>query len=245
MRLIIWNIHKGIGARDRHYAPGRIASVLGHYQPDVVLLQEVDDGAPRSGRDPQAQMLAEALEMPHVAFGPNVKLKVGRYGNATLSRHPIAEHRNVDLTLPMKKRRGALYTKLHAQVRGHRYSVHLFNIHLGLAGMERRWQTKKLVDRVPLSGLRRGSRVIVAGDTNDWAGALPYGSLGRDGFRCVTGIGAKAIRTFPSWKPVGALDKIFLRGPVSTHHVFRSRMALAREASDHIPIIVDLDLGAT
>ena len=44
-RLLTWNIHKGIGGIDRRYRPDRIVEVIRHYEPDVVLLQEVDEGA--------------------------------------------------------------------------------------------------------------------------------------------------------------------------------------------------------
>src|SRR4029077_3714533 len=39
-QLITYNIHKGIGGIDRRYRPERIIEALGHYHPDVVLLQE-------------------------------------------------------------------------------------------------------------------------------------------------------------------------------------------------------------
>src|SRR6185436_5259721 len=89
VRLLTWNIHKGIGGVDRRYSPGRVTEVLKHYDADVVLLQEVDDGVPRSGNDRQVDLIADVLDYKHRAFGGNVRLKVGCYGNATLSRFPI------------------------------------------------------------------------------------------------------------------------------------------------------------
>ncbi len=242
MRLLTWNIHKGLGSKDRRYDPERMTTVLRHYQADLVLLQEVDDGVPRSGRDHQAAMLAEALGYPYWAFEPNVTLKRGRYGNATLSRHPIVFSSNVDLTFSVKKRRGALYSRVHAREDGQRSTLHIFNMHLGLSGVERRWQLRRLVEKQPMSHLRQGSRVILAGDTNDWMGMIHHGPLKDAGFTCVTGRGQRAIRTFPSRKPVGALDRVFVRGQLEAHRSFRSRMALAREASDHIPLVVDLSM---
>jgi endonuclease/exonuclease/phosphatase family metal-dependent hydrolase len=240
MRLLTWNIHKGIGGIDRRYAPDRIVTVVEHYNPDVLVLQEVDAGVPRSHHDHQAEMLAERLGFAHVAFGPNVTLKHGCYGNATLSHYPMTRSDNLDLTLPMKKSRGALIVDLAVPVNGHHFSVHLVNLHLGLAGLERRWQVKKLLESGRLAHLDRRSRVIIAGDTNDWMGALPVGRLRRAGFVCSTGVGRRAVRTFPAWSPAGALDKVFLRGPIRPVHSMRSRLALARRASDHLPLIVDL-----
>ncbi len=241
LRLLTWNIHTGIGGRDRRYEPERIADVIGHYDPDVVLLQEVDDGVPRSRQDHQAHMLADAMGYHHRAFGPNVKLKHGRYGNATLSRLRITHSNNINLTFPMKKRRGALYTELKARVGRHRYTLHVFNTHLGLSGMERRWQVRKLLDARAMRSLDAHSRVVIGGDTNDWASALPRGQLRQSGFDCITGGGARATRTFPAWAPVGALDRVFLRGALRCHHHFRSRLELARHASDHLPVVVDVE----
>ena len=47
LRVITYNIHKAIGV-DRRFRPQRIVDILRHYDADVVTLQEVDDGVPRS-----------------------------------------------------------------------------------------------------------------------------------------------------------------------------------------------------
>ena len=203
MRLLTWNIHKGIGGMDRRYSLGRVVEVLRHYDPDVAVLQEVDQGVPRSRGDHQAELLAEALGLPHFAFAPNVTLKRGRYGNATLSRFPITRQRNIDLRFGVKKPRAALYTAVQAQVPTHngnrQATLHVFNIHLGLSGLERRWQVKRLLDSQEVTTLDRTSRIVVAVDTNDWGRVLGRGPLKKSGFFCVTGSGARASVTFPSW----------------------------------------------
>lgn len=242
MRLLTWNIHKGIGSLDRHYDLGRIVSVIQHYDPDIVTLQEVDEDVPRSGRDRQAELLADLLGYPHFCFGPNVSLKRGCYGNATLSRYPVSRWRNIDLTLTGKKARGALYTEFRVVAGGRRLTVHLVNIHLGLSGMERRWQVRRLLEAEELQHLEHASRLLIAGDTNDWSGALSRGRLRQSGFDCVTGVGRRAALTFPSWQPVGALDRFYARGALVCETHRRSRLALASQASDHLPVVVEVDL---
>jgi endonuclease/exonuclease/phosphatase family metal-dependent hydrolase len=242
MRLLVWNIHKGIGGLDGRYAPGRITAVLQHYDPDVVALQEVDDGVPRSGGDRQVDLLGDVISLAHRAWGPNVRLKRGCYGNATLSRWPITHSENVDLQFGPKKPRGALITDVQVEEGEHKFSVHVVNLHLGLSGVERRWQARRLLDAPRLQRLTRSSRLVIAGDTNDWAGALP-GFLGDAfGLRCVTGRGTHAVRTFPAFGPMGALDRVFVRGEIECTHHSASRLRLAREASDHLPLVVDLRL---
>ena len=85
-RLMTYNIHKGIGGVDRRYRPERIIEVVEHCQPDILLLQEVDDGVPRSRLDRQVDTLGEALGYAHRAYQHNVSLRRGFYGNAILSR---------------------------------------------------------------------------------------------------------------------------------------------------------------
>ena len=57
-RLMTYNIHKGIGGVDRRYRPDRIIETIAHCSPDIVLLQEVDDGVPRSRYHKQVDLLA-------------------------------------------------------------------------------------------------------------------------------------------------------------------------------------------
>jgi endonuclease/exonuclease/phosphatase family metal-dependent hydrolase len=240
MRLLTWNIHKGIGGVDRRYSLDRIAALVQHYRPEVLTLQEVDRGVPRSRRQHQTDELAEQLGYAYRVFAPNVKLKQGCYGNATLSHYPIVNSCNVDLTLPLKKARAALYTELRVPSGSHQLVVHVFNTHLGLAGVERRLQVRRLLSARPMRYLAGRSRIVLTGDMNDWTGSLSEGRLVRQGFQCVTGLGRRALRTFPAWAPVSALDRIFVRGPLRVDHVLRPRLELARSASDHRPLLIDL-----
>ena len=41
IRIVTYNIHKCIGGVDRRYDLARVVGVISHYQPDLVLLQEV------------------------------------------------------------------------------------------------------------------------------------------------------------------------------------------------------------
>ena len=106
-----YNIHRAIGV-DRRFRPERILEILDTYNADVLLLQEVDEGVPRSRELDLARELAHELDMPHWAVGHNVSLRKGRYGNATLSRFPIQRERNIDLTIGSLKRRGCQHTTL-------------------------------------------------------------------------------------------------------------------------------------
>jgi endonuclease/exonuclease/phosphatase family metal-dependent hydrolase len=239
-RLITYNIHKGIGGVDRRYRPERIVESIRHYVPDVVLLQEVDDGSPRSHHHRQVDVLGDALDLPYRAFQPNVRLKEGQYGNAILSRHPLTDIQDLDLTIPLKKRRRALIAHCCLRCEQHTRILLLFNVHLGLAGFERTIQLRRLLASNALQHTRHHTGVIVAGDYND-----VWGTLGR---RLLEPAGFKAAcfrrKTFPAVLPIRSLDRVYYRGALDVHHSFASRTEVARQASDHLPLVVDFLLNA-
>ncbi len=49
-RILTYNIHKGIGGVDRRYRLDRTIAAIRHVVPDIIMLQEVDEGVPRSRR---------------------------------------------------------------------------------------------------------------------------------------------------------------------------------------------------
>ena len=105
IKVLTYNIHRAIGS-DRRFRPDRVVRILENHSADVVLLQEVDKGVPRSRRMDMARELAKRLGYDYVAEGMNVTLREGRYGNATLSKHPIRKSRNINLSVGRKKSRG-------------------------------------------------------------------------------------------------------------------------------------------
>lgn len=243
LRLLTWNIHRCIG-QDRRFDPERVAEELRRHQADVVLLQEVDRGVPRSRRMLLDHVLAEAARYPWSAWAQGHVLKEGSYGNATLSRFPIVKRRHLDLRIGWRKRRNALYVRLDLQ--HGRGPLHVFNWHLGLSAGERLKQARRLLHTGTLRDLRERDRVVLGGDTNDWRNLLFHGAGIREaGFHAWSEHGRRqSILTFPSDAPLGALDKFFWRGPLHHEHLHASRTAIARVASDHLPLLAEFDLDA-
>lgn len=243
-RLLTYNIHKAIGV-DRRFRPERIIAILKRHNADVVLLQEVDRGVPRSGHVDLASHIATAVLYQFRAVGMNVHLKKGKYGNATLSRFPIGRQRNIDLSIGRRKRRGAQHTRILLPQRGAPTPIDIFNIHLGLSALERRRQVRRLLESPDIAQLDPRAPCVIAGDLNDWRGVLRRQRFTDAGFLCATNRrpGSRwSIKTFPSYAPTGGLDKIFYRGALRLLHVRRSRLALARVASDHLPVIADFEV---
>jgi len=237
-RIVTYNIHKGIGGIDRRYRPERIAETLAHYEPDIVFMQEVDDGVPRSRGHNQVEWFGDALGLHHRVYQPNVRLRLGRYGNAILSRFPLADTHHIELTVPLKKRRRALAARCHLRTEHHHRTLVLFNFHLGLAGYERAIQLKRLTSDRMFQHTHRSTAMIVGGDLND-----VWGSLGR---RLLEPAGLRPachpVNTFPAIRPVRPLDQFYFRGGLQCHNCFRSRAEIARHASDHLPLIAEFEL---
>ncbi|HWZ88355.1 MAG TPA: endonuclease/exonuclease/phosphatase family protein, partial [Polyangiaceae bacterium] len=171
-RVVTWNIHKGIGGVDRRYRLDRVVELLTSLTPDVALLQEVSEDMPRSQFHDQPSALAEALGMPHLAFGPEHRFKMGGYGNAILSRWPLSDASRVDLTIGTRKKRGAITARTHVHTAGHTRSLVLVNMHLGLAGSERGLQLERFLASQPFAHLQRRTPIVLAGDLNDVWGSL-------------------------------------------------------------------------
>ena len=238
-QLVTYNIHKGIGGIDRRYRPERIIDALQHHRPDIVLLQEVDDGAARSQHHRQVDLFGDALGLAHRAFQPNVRLRTGTYGNAILSRFPMTGVEHIELTIPLKKRRRALAA--HCRLEGHDGRTHnllVVNSHLGLAGFERTIQIRRILDFHALAHAHHHTAVVVAGDMNDVWHGLGRRLLEPAGFLPAAG----AIRTFPAAMPMRALDRIYFRGRLLLHGAHASRTAVARRASDHLPLVAEFEM---
>ncbi len=243
-RILTYNIHKAIGV-DRKFAPERIAEILRHHDADIVLLQEVDRYAPRSGHHDLASLLARELSYRYRATGMNVTLKKGRYGNTTLTRFPIGRQRNIDLTITWRKKRGAQHTRLMLTNGGSDpYTLDVFNIHLSLAARIRKQQVRRLLDTPDVTHLGPDDPCIIAGDMNDWPGVLKRNHFKPAGFECATNHNGSrwSIKSFPSYAPASGLDKIFYRGRLKLLHCHRSRLKIAKIASDHLPVIAEFEL---
>jgi endonuclease/exonuclease/phosphatase family metal-dependent hydrolase len=233
MRLLTYNIHKGIGGRDRRYRLQRIISVIEQENPDLICLQEVDQHVRRSHFDDQPRLLADYFNAAGHSYQLNVHLKSGGYGNLVLARWPFLSKHQISLRLNRKKPRGAQL----AVVDTPEGLLHLVNWHLGLAERERRWQVNHLLEHALF---RESAQLptLIAGDYNDWRNRLAIGDLERHGFAQVTAPPSH-FRSFPAFLAVGSLDKVFCRGPIVIHNAAVVRNKIARRASDHLPLVVD------
>jgi endonuclease/exonuclease/phosphatase family metal-dependent hydrolase len=236
MRLFSYNIHKGIGGRDRRYRFERILQVIEQENPDLICLQEVDRNVARSRHDDQPRLLAEHFRAVAHLYQLNVRLSEGGYGNLLLSRWPLLRHHQISLRLHNKKPRGAQVAAIDTP----EGPLMVVNWHLGLGERERHWQVHHLLGHhlfLESSHLP----VLVAGDYNDWRNTLVDGPFARHGFRHVTSPPSR-FRSFPAYLAMGSLDKAFYRGEIFIRQARIVRSALAKTASDHLPLVIDFHL---
>lgn len=226
LRAVSYNLHIGIG-RDGQYLPGRTASVLAAIDADIMALQEVQLGHPRFD---MFAYLCDKLAYTGVPGLTLISPRHGQYGNALLTRHPISAVRTLDLCCSGREPRGALDVDL--ECRG--LPLRVITTHLGLRASERRTQVRALLGAL---GADRADRpTLLLGDLNEW---LPWGRplrwleahFGR----------APAPATFPSGHPLLALDRAWVRPRHLISRVFAPRDGDAGMASDHLPLVIDLE----
>jgi endonuclease/exonuclease/phosphatase family metal-dependent hydrolase len=237
LRVMSWNIHKGIGGLDRRYDLDRVLAVIQHYEPDVLLLQEVAQAIPRLRSEDQVALLTKATGH-HAAFAPEHQFSIGGYGNLILSRFPLSDVRHLDLTVGWRKRRGVLQVHARIPFGEHHRSLVLHNFHLGLAGSERGVQLLRFLESEMFRRLQQATPMLVGGDLNDLWGSLGPRFLAPAG---LTRAGTLAA-TFPSVLPLRPLDGLFYRGDLVAQRCEVARLRLAVAASDHRPLVADFEL---
>lgn len=211
-----YNIHRCVG-RDGRYDPDRIREVIHELDADVIAVQEIDS-PDRHGLE-LAYWLGEASHLQVIA-GPTLLERKGHHGNAVLTRCRRGNVRLMDLSLPGYETRGAIDLDLFCGEE----TIQVIATHLGLRKSERRIQVKRLLERI-------GPRCVLMGDFNEWW-------LWGNPLRWIKTLfgPAPALPTFPSSRPVLALDRIWVRPPASIKQIAVHRTPLSAMASDHLPL---------
>lgn len=231
LRILSFNIHKGMAPyRFRKSALEDIRSLMRDLNPDVVFLQEVFGGSER-----QFEFLADSF-WRHFAYGKNAVYPSGDHGNVILSKFPIKEWENFDLSTNRLERRGILHARL--EIPDQDKELHAFCTHLDLLEKNRFKQIQK-IRKVLRERLPSKHPSILAGDFNDWTDNVATRFEKDSGFM---EIGRKLhqnpLKTFPSIWPMLPLDRIYARDlkAISLEVVHKER-ALQRLISDHLPLL--------
>ncbi|MDQ4136400.1 MAG: endonuclease/exonuclease/phosphatase family protein [Pseudomonadota bacterium] len=242
-RILTYNVHRCRGT-DRRLSPARIAEVIARCRPDIVALQELDVGRARTGGVDQAHAIAHRLAMDF-HFHSVLQLEEELYGDAILTALPARLVKSGPLPgLRVARRlepRGALWVAV--DIGG--TEVHIVNTHLSLIGRERVRQVAELLGPEWLGGIDPREPKMLIGDFNAVPRSAAYRAITRalSDAQVIQRPRRRPQRTFPARLPTLRLDHVFVsRGSLRVTGVDVPRSALARVASDHLPLAVDFEV---
>ncbi len=243
--IATYNIHKGFSQFNRRFVLHELRERLHELDADIVFLQEVQGAHTREvtrhtvhAAHPQHEFLAQEKWLHH-AYGKNAVYDAGHHGNAILSRYPILNWDNQDISAHRFESRGVLHCELALPQGG--AGLHCLCVHLGLSARGRRQQFDALVERI-----RRvvpdEAPLIIAGDFNDWNNRARIFLAQELGLYEVfeSGCGALA-RSYPVGLPMLRLDRIYVRGLGVKSAVVHAQYPW-NKISDHAALSAQLSL---
>lgn len=232
LKILTWNIHHALGV-DGRLDVERIAKVISACRPDIVALQEVDQQAARSNSVDQPAELSRLTGM-QVAFGGNIPLQGGRYGNAVLSRFPILSSENK--LLPNHRngeQRGVMLVQIQLPRRDQPLTLLATHLDHRENDSERIASVRMINELLPEISTPR----LLAGDLN----AVPESSvlqLLRSSWRIAH---PGMLPTVPVTNPSRQIDYILYSSPQDWEPVSAEVLPEAA-ASDHRAVLVTLRL---
>lgn len=244
IKVLTINTHKGFAPFNRRFILPELRDAVRATEADVVFLQEVmgTHAIHSLNREewpdsPHYEFLADTI-WNDFAYGRNAVYPEGHHGNAVLSRFPIADYENRDISVAGSENRGMLHCQI-ALPEPHG-TLHVICVHLGLKVAHRHAQMKKICEMV--NSLPPDAPVVVAGDFNDWQrranSILKHGAGLKEVFSMKTG---RPARTFPARFPILRLDRIYVRNATVSHPWALPRKPWSH-LSDHAPLAVEIHL---
>jgi endonuclease/exonuclease/phosphatase family metal-dependent hydrolase len=234
--ILSFNMHKGYDLFNQS-SLRLIKDAILKSKADIVLLQEISGQmSDRQVRDHQSSVtdqleyLADSI-WPFGQYGKNAVFPNRHHGNAILSRFPIEQWANFDISETIFEGRGLLMTCVEI-LPGHQFWI--CNTHLSLFHRDRLKQFHRIAWHLkPL--LNSGSSVILGGDFNDWNLALsPMFKQYLDMNEAFCSTQGREAQTFPAILPWLRLDRLYYFGCECTDaHVLTSPW---NKLSDHLPL---------
>jgi endonuclease/exonuclease/phosphatase family metal-dependent hydrolase len=242
LKVLTINTHKGFTALNRRFILPELREAVRATGADLVFLQEVLGTHQRHARrhrnwpeTPHYEFLADSM-WPQFAYGRNAVYPDGDHGNALMSKFPISQYDNLDVSIGVVEQRGLLHCVL--DVPGPR-QVHAICVHLGLREVHRRQQLAllcRLVESLPAD-----DPVIIAGDFNDWRQSASAVLAEQDMHEVFTHAFGEPAKSFPARWPLLRLDRIYVRNATSHAPVALSTRPWSH-LSDHAPLAVEIHL---
>lgn len=224
LRVATYNLHKCRGMTGPH-DPLRNLAAIRAVAPDVIALQEVDF---RLGARPEAlprNLIEDETGLVPINLTGTSECSLGWHGQTILMRPDLARTARIRrLPLPGLEPRGAVAALLP--------HLTIVAVHLGLTRTSRRAQLSRLAARAGRIG---HEATILTGDFNEWSDAKGLEALGE----------FAVISPGPSWPapmPQLRFDRFALTRDLRVVGQGVERGEIARRASDHLPVWIDLDM---
>ena len=219
------------------------ASEIKKYNPDIILLQEVDMYTDRVSQIDELQIFKNVTGLEYTTFGSNIDFENGGYGNAILSKYPILKSENYINTKFIKENRGFLYVEI--SINGKK--IEIFNTHFPVRENER-LEFAKHINRIVEN--KKSTEMIIGGDFN--LGLAPiakhvYEVHNKEKYDELEELkknfkdASFKENTYPVESTEGQLDKIMYKGSLTLKEVKR----LDDKISDHYPVMADFELSET
>ena len=242
IRAMTYNIHKGFCYYSRQYVLEKLRDSLHEVNADVVFLQEVMGVHPELEDQfeisSQFEFLADSV-WPHFSYGKNAVYSSGNHGNAILSKFPVEDYSNLNISTNRFEKRGLLHTKLNIDQK----VLHLFCLHFDLRETGRVQQLQTLMSELSLK-VGENDPVIVAGDFNDWRQKLSEELILKMNFSEI-GLATFGhhLKTFPAWWPFWSMDRMYARNlEINSAQVLKEKKW--RQLSDHLPLLAEFTILA-
>ena len=227
VRVATYNVHRWQGVNGRAKPDvARAGFVISELDADVIALQEVLRPFEFEGDDPLG-LLCEELDL-HLAFAVTRRHRRGQLGNAILSRFPITAISVIDISHSRIERRGALAAHVGHSGAG----LGIVATHLSLVDRTRQRQVQTLLEHPQMNS----GPSILMGDMNAWRNCKGSKQLEQN-LNIHHNINWPS--SFPSGRPMLALDRIYSRG-AAVVDVRHHDTPAARKASDHLPVVAEV-----
>lgn len=230
LRIMSFNIKNGeIAGHDL----AALTAPLLPSNPDVLALQEVDEGTARSGGLAETTEIAKHMKMPFAYFGKNFAYDGGAYGLALISKLPMSNAHVIRLDDHTSRGNGIeprIAVAADIALGGDR-TITVVSVHASLKAGERAGNAARiLADLGP-----KASRAIVMGDMNEDPGEAISDAMTAAGF-----VDAFHERhpnasgfTIPAGTPTRRIDLLFKGGAFgATVHAWVPDVT----TSDHRPV---------
>jgi endonuclease/exonuclease/phosphatase family metal-dependent hydrolase len=243
-KVLTINTHKGFTSFNRRFILPELREAVRATSADIVFLQEVMgthaihplqvENWPDT---PHYEFLADTMWNDY-AYGRNAVYPEGDHGNAILSRFPIIDYENRDISVEGTEKRGVLHCRL--QIPHREQELHVMCVHLGLRDAHRDAQMNMMCEMI--AALPVDAPLVVAGDFNDWqvrANSVLKRCANLD--EVFSRKHGRPARTFPARFPLLRLDRIYVRN-AGISHPWALPMRPWSHLSDHAPLAVEIHL---